>query len=154
MDLKGKKLLILGGSPASCEIVNAAKSFGVYTIVTDWNSPEKSPAKKIADCFWNISLMDYDALLERIKEEGIDGILTGFTDSYLLPYQHLCELAGFPCYATKEVFELTMNKARFKQFCRDNGIPVIPEYSLDTFSPDSISSTNKVIINLIDIHII
>ena len=150
MDLKRKKLLILGGSPASCEIVNAAKSLGVYTIVTDWNSPEKSPAKKIADCFWNISLMDYDALLVRIKEEGVDGILTGFTDSYLLPYQHLCELSGLPSYATKEVFELTMNKARFKQFCRDNGISVIPEYNLDIFSPDSISSTNKVIIKPVD----
>ena len=150
MDLKGKKLLILGGNAISCEIVNAAKSLGVYTVVTDWNSLEKSPAKKIADDFWSISLLDYTALLEKIKEEKIDGILTGYTDSYLLPYQHICELSGLPCYATKEVFERTMDKATFKQYCRDNGISVIPEYQMETFDPSIICTTNKIIIKPVD----
>ena len=150
MDLKGKKLLILGGNPASCGIVKAAKAFGVYTIVTDWNDLEKSPAKSVADSFWNISLMDYDALLERIKEEGINGIITGYTDSYLLPYQHICELSGLPCYASKEVFETTMDKAKFKKLCRDNGISVIPEYQMESFDPSVISAKNKFIIKPVD----
>ena len=135
MDLKNKKLLILGSNAITCEIVEAAKTLGVYTIVTSWNKLEDAPAKQIADEYWDISLTDYDALLKKRKEECIDGILTGFTDSYLLPYQHLCELAGLPCYATKEVFETTIDKAKFKQLCRDNGIPVIPEYKMETFDP-------------------
>lgn len=109
MDLKNKKLLILGSNAITCSIVEAAKALGVYTIVTSWNKLEDAPAKQIADNYWDISLTDYDALLKRIREEGVDGILTGFTDSYLLPYQHLCELANLPCYATKEVFETTMD---------------------------------------------
>ena len=127
-----------------------AKSLGIYTIVTDWHPLEKSPAKRVADEYWMISLMDYDQLVAKIKEENVNGILTGFTDAFLLPYQHLCELTGLPCYATKEVFEITMDKAKFKQLCRDNGVPVIPEYRLDSFSPDSISDTNKVIIKPVD----
>lgn len=150
MDLKDKKLLILGGSAGSCEIVEAAKALGIFTIVTDWNSPDKSPAKIIADSYWNTSLLDYDALLGRIKEEKIDGVITGFTDSYLLPYQHICELSGLPCYASKEVFEITLDKARFKQICRENGIPVIPEYQMESFDPSIINSDNKVIIKPVD----
>ena len=150
MDLERKKLLILGGNAISCEIVNAARSLGVYTVVTDWNSLDVSPAKKIADEFWDISLLDYEALLNSIKEKKIDGIITGYTDSYLLPYQHICELSGLPCYATKEVFETTMDKARFKKLCRDNGISIIPEYQMDFFDPSVISSENKFIIKPVD----
>ena len=35
MDLKGKKLLVLGGTTASLDLVRNAKEMGVYTIVTD-----------------------------------------------------------------------------------------------------------------------
>lgn len=150
MDIKGKKLLVLGANAISCEIVNAAKALGVYTIATDYNDISKAPAKLIADEYWNDSIMDYDVLLPKIKEHKVDGILTGFIDTVLLPYQHLCEHAGLPCYATKEVFELTMDKARFKQLCREHGVPVIPEYDLATFDPNIITDDNKVIIKPVD----
>ena len=150
MNIKDKKLLILGANAVTCEIVNAAKALGVYTIVTDYNPVEKAPAKLIADEYWNDSIMDYAVLLSKIKEHKVDGILTGFIDITLLPYQHLCELAGLPCYATKEVFEMTMDKAKFKQLCRDNGVPVIPEYDLASFDPKTITDKNKVIIKPVD----
>ena len=103
--LQGKKLLVLGGSAYMIDPVLKAKSMGIYTIVTDLHGIEKAPAKRVADEYWDISLMAYDQLVPKIKEEKIDGILTGFTDTFLLAYQHLCELTGLPCYATKEVFE-------------------------------------------------
>lgn len=147
---KGKKLLILGGSSLMVDPVLRAKSLGVYTIVTDWHELERSPAKRVADEYWNISLMDYDQLAAKIKEENVNGILTGFTDAFLLAYQHLCELTGLPCYATKEAFETCIDKSIFKDLCRSNGVPVIPEYSLDTFDPKSITYNNKVIIKPVD----
>lgn len=150
MNIKGKKLLILGANAISCEIVEAAKALGVYTIATDYNPVEKAPAKLIADEYWDDSIFDYDVLLSKIKERKVDGILTGFIDIVLLPYQHLCELSGLPCYATKEVFETTMDKAKFKQLCRDNGVPVIPEYELESFDPNTISENNKIIIKPVD----
>lgn len=149
-DVKGKKLLILGGDAISKDIVNMAHSMGVYVIVTDWYDTLRSPAKLIADDYWNESIMDYDKICALIKEKGVNGIITGFTDSYLLPYQHLCELTGLPCYATKEVFETTMDKAKFKQLCRDNGVPVIPEYKMETFEPSVINEKNKIIIKPVD----
>lgn len=149
-NLKGKRLLILGGNAISCEIVKAAKQLGVYSIVTDWNVPKDSPAKLIADDYWNISLMDYDVLVPKIKESKIEGIITGFTDSYLLPYQHLCEVCGLPCYATKEIFETTLDKAKFKQLCLSNGVPVVPAFDLKTFQPEVISPWNKILIKPVD----
>lgn len=148
--LDGKKLLVLGGGATSIDIVNAAQALGVYVIVTDYYDVSRSPAKLIADEYWNESITDYDKLCALIKEKGVNGIITGFTDSYLMPYQHLCELSGLPCYATKEVFELTMDKARFKQLCRDNDVPVIPEYDLTSFDPGIINENHKVIVKPVD----
>lgn len=148
--IQGKKILILGGSALMIDPVIKAKAMGLYTIVTDWHELEKSPAKQIADEYWTISLMDYEALAAKIKEENVSGILTGFTDDYLLAYQHLCKVTGLPCYATKEVFEKTMDKSRFKQMCREHGVPIIPEYKLNDFIPSCITASNKVIIKPVD----
>jgi len=43
-----------------------------------------------------------------------------------------------------------MDKAKFKQLCRDNGVPVIPEYQMETFDPTVITEKNKVIIKPVD----
>lgn len=150
MDIKGKKLLILGSNAISCDIVKTAKELGVYTIVTDWNPIEKAPAKQIADEYWNDSLMDYGTLVPKIKEFGIDGIITGFTDSWLLPYQHLCELSDLPCYATKEQFEWTTDKSSFKEKCRHYDVPVVPEYDIYSLDRRIINKNHKVIIKPVD----
>ena len=134
----------------SCDIVDAAKSLGVYTIVTDWYDSDRSPAKLICNERWDISTTDYDELFKRIKDENIDGILTGFSDSYLMPYQHLCELTGLPCYATKEQFEWSLDKKTFKEKCRKYGVPVVPEYAVENFDKSIISETHRVIIKPVD----
>ena len=149
-EIKGKRLLILGSNAITCDIVKAAKAQGVYTIVTDWNKLENAPAKQIADEYWNDSLLDYEALIPKIKNNGIDGIITGFTDSYLLAYCHLCEMTGLPCYGTKEAFEITIDKAKFKKHCIANDIPVIPQYDIKVFDSSFISPINRVIIKPVD----
>ena len=150
MDLTGKKLLILGGNSPSIDIVEAARKLGVYTIVTDWYDTKRSPAKLVADEYWNEEIFKPELIAQMIKEHHVDGVLTGFTDSYLLQYQKICELSGLPCYATKEVFETTMDKAKFKQLGRDYDVPVIPEYDLATFNPNTISENHKIIVKPVD----
>ena len=56
----GKKLLLLGTSVGTCDMVNYAKSQGAYVIVTDNLPPEKSAAKLIADEAWPVSTADVD----------------------------------------------------------------------------------------------
>lgn len=150
IDIKGKKLLILGGNALSCDIVKTAREMGVYTIVTDWNTPEKSPAKLISDDFWNISISDHQSLSLKITEEHIDGIFTSFTDSYLLHYQHLCEKNGFPYYGSKEAFEQAIDKDKFKRLCNKYDIPTVPEYDIKSFDPTTLSKENAIIIKPVD----
>ena len=150
MNLDGKKLLILGGNAKSADIVEAARKEGVYTIVTDWYDTKRSPAKLVADEYWNEEVFRPDLLAKLVEKHHIDGIITGFTDSYLLQYCKLCELTGLPCYATEEIFKTTLDKSLFKQLCRKCGVPTVPEYELESFDPNIISENFKVIIKPVD----
>ncbi|MEJ8767643.1 ATP-grasp domain-containing protein [Oceanobacillus sp. HCA-5259] len=129
-DLKGKRLLILGGSRISCEIVKKAQEMGIYTMVTDWYPLENSPAKQIADEYFMTSTSDIPEMVKLIKENNVDGVLTGFTDSVLPYYAQMCEEAGLPCYGTKNQFEVLTNKNEYKKMCRDFGVPVVEEYEI------------------------
>ena len=128
--LLGKKLLILAGVDVHVKIVKAAKALGVYTIVTDYLPLEESPAKRIADEYWMLNIMDVDAIVSKCQEEHVDGVLAYCIDPAQIPYQQICEKLGVPCYGTKRQFEIMTDKRLFKDFCLQHGVDVIPEYSL------------------------
>ncbi len=131
MNLKGKRLLILGGSRISCEIVRHAKAMGIVTGVTDWYPLEKSPAKMIADEAYFENTADIDAMVALLREKKFDGVITGFTDSVLPYYAEMCEKAGFPSYGTKEQFDIFIDKEKYKTLMRKFDVPTIPEYNID-----------------------
>ena len=131
MDLKGKRLLILGGSRISCEIVKHAKAMGIVTAVTDYYPLEKSPAKQMADEAYYEDTSNVEAMAAFIREKAFDGVITGFTDSVLPYYAEMCERAGLPSYGTKEQFEIFIDKEKYKQLMRAFDVPTIPEYSID-----------------------
>lgn len=127
---ENKKLLILSGSGLNCKIVSAAKELGVHTIVIDYVSPEASPAKQLADEHWELSYSDFDEIQRRCEEEKVDGVLACCREATQLPYHEICRRLHYPCYATMEEFEKLANKKRFKSLCREYGVDVIPEYSM------------------------
>lgn len=127
--LKGKKLLILAGSVHEIDLVHRAKEMGIYTIVTDYYSPEISPAKMIADEYWDISWTDIEKLKEKCITNHIDGITAGYSESTVESLIKLCDSLSLPCYITYHQLEVTRNKVLFKNECKINGIPVVKEYS-------------------------
>ncbi|MBR4288921.1 MAG: ATP-grasp domain-containing protein [Clostridia bacterium] len=132
MNLQGKKLIFLDGSGLAAPAVKRAKELGVHTIVANFYSPELSPAKLVADEQWDVNFSDIDKMVDLIKENHVDGIFVGWTDSHLPHYVEICEKAGLPCCGTKEQFEILSNDKRlFKKTCIEYGVPVIPEYQLD-----------------------
>lgn len=126
---KQKKLLILGGSILELEIVKRAKSLGYFTIITDnhsdWNL---SPAKKYADEGWNISWSDIDLLEQQCKASGVNGVLAGFSEFRVENMIKLCKRLALPCSLTMDQLAVTRDKKLFKEACRRNKIPTIPEY--------------------------
>lgn len=126
--LKGKKLLVLAGGPNLISLVKRAQYYGVYVIVTDYYDNEKSPAKKIADEAWDISWNDIDTLEKKCRENNIDGITTGYSESPVEACIELCNRLGLPCYCNKYQLDFTRDKILFKEVCRECGVPTVQEY--------------------------
>lgn len=131
MNLNGKRLLILGGSRISCEIIRHARAMGIVTGVTDWYALDRSPAKQMADEAYYVSTSDIGAMVTLIKEKKFDGVITGFTDSVLPYYAEMCERVGLPAYGTKEQFEIFIDKRKYKKLMREFEVPTIPDYVID-----------------------
>lgn len=138
MDFQGKKILILGGGSVHNKVVEAAREMGVYSIVADYYGEDKAPAKKLADEALMLSVTDVDAIVEFCKNNNVDGIVNCCNDPAQVPYQKACERLGLPCYGTEEQFSILTNKIRFKKYCVDHGIDVIPEYSKDDILSDNV----------------
>ena len=138
-NLSGKRLLVLAGADVHVKVVKAAKELGVYTIVTDYLAIEDSPAKQIADEYWDISITDVDAIVAKCKKEHVDGVLAFCIDPAQLPYQQICEKLNLPCYGSKEQFEILTDKRLFKDYCAACGVGVIPEYTIEDIKKDNIT---------------
>ena len=136
-----KKLLMLGSSLASVEIIRKAKQRGWYTIVTDNLSPEKSPGKKVSDAYWMISTAETDLLEAKCREEGINAIFSGVSEFNLDKVSIMTRDLGLPCYIDEHALTFARNKRNFKNKCIEKGIPVIPEYPI----PDNEAAWEQII---------
>ncbi len=127
--LYGKKLLILGATPNEVCIVNRAHEYGIYVVVTDYNTDHSiSPAKDVADEFWDVSWSDIETLEKLCKENKINGVIAGYSEIRVDNAIKLCERLGLPFYLKDEQLEITRNKDVFKKECKRFDIPVIKEY--------------------------
>lgn len=145
--LEKMKVLILGGYMHMVSVVETAQKMGLYTIVVDRDAG--SPAKAVADQSYDVSTDDLERLVEIAKSEGINGVFNGFDDINTWHALALCEKLDLPFYATREQLAICSDKERFKQHCRNYGIPVIEEYAI-TSEEDFKRLTYPVIIKPVD----
>lgn len=128
--LKGKKLLILAAGADHVSLIKRAQDYGVYVIVTDmYKDHQISPGKDVANEYWDISWKDIDALEKKCIEEKIDGVCAGYSEFTVESQILLCERLGLPCYLTMEQLNITRDKVKFKNTCREYGVPVVKEYT-------------------------
>ncbi len=125
-----KKLLILGSSLGTAEIIQKARKRGWFTIVTDNLPPNQSRAKQVADAWWMISTADTELLEETCRKEGVSAIFAGVSEFNLDRVLTLTEDLDLPCYISKSVWKYARNKRLFKKKCMEEGIPVVPEYPI------------------------
>jgi biotin carboxylase len=128
--LKGKKLLLLGTSMATCSMVRYAQKQGVEVLVADYYPPEKSEAKKIADKHVLISTTDIDKICNYARQENIDGVFCGVSEVNLKSVKAVCDELNLPCYYTQEQWDVCQNKHKFKELCSSYNIPVPHTYEL------------------------
>ncbi len=135
-EFEGKKLLVLGGIKTECDIVKTAQRMGAYVIVADMDP--NCPAKEFADRTVLISATDVDAIVNFCREEGVDGITTGFVDILMQPCYDACKKLGFPYYATQKMLSMSTNKVDFKETCEKYNVPVPKTYVLGNEIPGNI----------------
>ncbi len=142
LNLKDKKLLIIGGAAQHCKLVEAAKALGVITYVTDYLPLEKAPAKQIADKYFMYNITEIDNIAEMCRNEKIDGVISTSLDICQKPYQQICEKLNLPCFGTKEQFDILTDKKLFKKHCRMSGVDTIPEYTEKDFCDEKTCTVN------------
>lgn len=125
-----KKILVLGSASVHVKLIKAAQDMGIYTITTDNVPYEDSPGKKIADEYWDLDIFDVDKIVEKSKENKIDGVVCGWLDPCQRPYFQICKKLGVPCYGNESQFFYMTDKHAFKKLCHENGVNTIKEFSM------------------------
>ena len=123
-----KKLLILGVDTSTRTALRIARELGLYTIVTDYNTPEEKPEKAQADEFWMINVADTEALYKKCLKEHVDGIFAGNHEFCLDQVKVLCKRLGLPFYASDEGWHCARDKVYFKELCAKCGLDTPKTY--------------------------
>ena len=133
-----KKMLILGGTLSSYDLVKLAQSMGVYVIVAD--DQDSGIAKDIADEKIRISTTDIDALAQYVRDNHIDGVFCSPSEFNIRNAIQLCKQTDLPFYTTHEQWERCNNKRSVKQYCHRNGLPYIADLFQDGQDKSIVSS--------------
>lgn len=119
-----KKIVVLAGGNDQCALIEELRQYfnnEVQIILADMS--DKVKAITYADCFWPISTMDRERLLESARAEKVDYILTACGDQPLSTMAYISEQLGLPTYLSeKDVRDLT-NKRYMKEKMIAEGIP-------------------------------
>ena len=83
----------------------------------------------MADEAWNVSWSDIDTLEKLSRENGIDGVLAGYSEFRVENMIKLCKRLSLPCYINDEQLAITRDKIKFKDCCRKYGVSVVKEYN-------------------------
>lgn len=128
-NLKGKKLLVLGNSYSTVNVVKLAKKIGLHVTVT--GLIPNGQAEAFADEYFRVDTTDYPSILRYIEENDIDGVMTGSGEFNIINMINICRLANLPVYATKEQWDICQDKRNFKDLCKKYGVPCVPEFEID-----------------------
>ena len=125
-DLKGKKLLLVGGLNNTVDLFDLAHRNGVTVGVADYN--HGTLAKSLADYAFDVNAYDEDAMARLIEEEHFDGVITAFNERLGPIVRKLADRVGFYAPFTVEQLQMSTNKKFFKHTCQKYGVPVPKEY--------------------------
>lgn len=138
-DLKGKKLLVIGGGAYYKHILEykRCQGFKVFSV----GEYEDERAKDLVDKNYKVNRTDVNAIANVVREEKIDGIFVGSSEQYAQIAIDVCKQTEARFYSTQEQWDIISNKRLFKQYALKNGFPVIPEFHIsNSLGEEEISS--------------
>lgn len=127
LELKGKRLLLLGSNLWKDNIKRFAKENGVYLLFAGLYPGELD---EIADESYRIDTTDSSVMIPFIKKLNIDGIFMGGSEFIISKSCDYINKLGYPCYCTKEQWDFCQDKRNFKDFCKRYNVPGVPEFGV------------------------
>lgn len=138
-----KALVLCGGLP-QIALINELKSRGITTLLADMN--EKVPARKYADEFYKVSVLDVNAIRTLAKEQKVDFLITVCADQVLQVVAEVSEDLGLPCYIDFKTAENVSKKSFMKKVFWDNDVPTSKFVVMDKFEEEKIEHLEYPII--------
>ena len=124
----GKRLLLLGSNLWKDSIKQFAEENGVYLIFAGLYS---GALDEIADEVYRIDTTDSSIMIPFIKAHNIDGVFMGGSEFIIARTCDYINLLGFPCYCSKEQWDLMQDKQLFKTICKKFKVPTTPEFEIN-----------------------
>jgi len=129
MNLQGKRLLVLGGTNNANDIHAFAEKEGVRIIVA--GSYFSQEIEEIADEKYYVDIYDPEQIKKVVKEDRIDGIFVGGNENIISRVIDVADELNMPFYSSRELWDRLMNKVKFKNACRQYGVPTVKDYGID-----------------------
>lgn len=117
-----KKIMLLGGIRYLIPAIEIAHKYGYKVITVDYLP--NNIAHKYSDEYYNVSILDKDAVLELARELNVDGILSYAVDPGVVTAAYVAEIMGLPFSCSYKSACILQDKALFRQYLRDNGFNV------------------------------
>jgi biotin carboxylase len=128
MNLKGRTLLLMGGGAYANDIKRYKDEQGFKIVALGRDAD--TPIARISDAFYQVDTQNIDGVVEVVKKEGVNGIFVGSSEVNIDPAIKVSELTGINFYTNRKQWDILANKARFKEYCRQYGVPVVPEFEI------------------------
>lgn len=126
-NIRGKRLLLLGSNLWKDNLKQFAVENGVYLIFAGLYP---GPLDEIADEYYRIDTTDPAVMIPFIKAHGIDGVFMGGSELIISKSCDYINRLGYPCYCTKEQWDILQNKRAFKDICNRFKVPTVPEFDI------------------------
>ena len=115
------RLLILNGSFSEITLIEAAHKLGYY-VITSGNAPQLI-GHQYADEYIGADYSDKDAILQLVKNNHVDRIVSCANDFGVITASYVAEKMGWPGHDTYENAQILHQKDRFKDLVRRLEIP-------------------------------
>ena len=109
-----KKLVIIGANDFQNQLILKAKELGYETHVFAWQ--DGSIGEKTADCFYPISIIEKDQILEKCKEINPVGVCSIASDLASITVNYVAEKLNLPCNPTSITEQCTNKYEMRKRF--------------------------------------
>lgn len=134
--LKGKRLLLLGGSLWKDAIKKIADEYEIVLVAT--GNSQNAGIFEIASEQYQVNSTDAEEMKKLIIEKKIDGVYMGGNEAVISAACVYLNELELPCYCKKNQWDSLQDKRIFKELCIRHNLPCVPEVKLEQVCEENV----------------